>query len=253
MGEEIIIKNEKNLAELKRRKRILMTIGMVAVLGLIAGLIALLVHVSTRRYDVVRVSNFGELAYRVPDRAQEEFGGYLYHLLRQYFEVPGDGSTISAKLRPETLVVSVTEDIDTVEFIVDVDDYKQSYKAVLSWSDSGAELAESARIECTTRAESKFPEADCYGMNTTSNSVEPYLPHELHLNSGERVELDYGFTTSEGNDIVVIRVGSCGNKEVEDEALSRAQEWIQKQGINDENVVYKVEPGYTNCVLRGGN
>ena len=250
MSEDIIIRNDKNIAALKRRRRISIAVGAVVAIGLIVGLIILLVHVATKRYDVVRVSNFSELSRRVPDKAQEEFGGYLYHLLRQHFEVPANGADIIATIRPETFNVTSSGGVDTAEFIVDIEDYKQSYDAVLSWSDK-VELAESARIECTTKDKSKYPDVDCYGMNTTSNSIESYLPHELYLEAGEKVELEYGFTTSDGQDIVIITVSSCGNRGLEEEALSKTRSWVQKQGIKDENVFYKLEPIYNNCILGG--
>ena len=234
------------------KKVVLIVISSLVVLALVVVAVVVGVNFATRRRDVVIISNAGELWYPMPGKAQEEFGGYLYNLLRQNFDVPEDGASIKATVRPETYDLVSHGNINTVKFVVDVEDYQQSFNAVMSWSDT-LTFPESARIECTTKEESKWPEVKCYGMTTTSESISIYLPHDFELATGQKVKLEYGFTTNDGKDIIDVTVSSCGDAVVDEEALSSARSWVKAQGADADAIEFRMHPAYENCVIKGGS
>ena len=74
-----------------------------------------------------------------------------------------DGDKISATIRTDSYSENTEQDITTANFLIDVDDYKQTYKVVMDWSKK-VEVSDGIIIRCPTTKESKYPESHCVSM-----------------------------------------------------------------------------------------
>lgn len=245
MDGDIVINNDSN--ENNQRKKMIWLVTCALMFVVAICVVAVMFLQKPRRRDMVRIANYDELGFSIPEEAREEYGGYLYYLLKQHFEVPEDGNNIVALVRPETFEVLTVGETNTVKFIIDVEDYEQSFNNLLSWS-TVYYLPESVSIECTVKGESKYPDKVCYGMTTTSNSLKLYLPDAIELESDAEVQLEYGYTTSDGRDILKIIIPSCGDESIIKESLNGVKLWVYEHGFDSETIEYKVEQSYSDCV-----
>lgn len=250
MNGDILINN----VERKNHKGVWIASVTTIVLIVVVAIIIIAMNLSAKkRYDkIVEVEGYDSLGLSISAEMKEDLGAQLYYLLKNHFDSVDDSGVIVGAIRPETANYTIEDSVEVVSFIVDIDEFEQTYNVTLSWSDS-YEMDDGILIECTKKALSKYPQAKCYGMYTNSDSIGLYLPNELTLDSGEQIIMEYGYTNEDGKEIVDIEVNSCGVKTVDELALSKAKSWIRMQGLDAEAFLYRVKPLYENCITSGGD
>lgn len=249
MDSDVLIHNTEN-----RSHKVIWIVLIIVVALLVIITVVVVMNLSPkRRYDkIVEVKGYDNLGLSIPVETKEDLGAQLYYLLNSHFESIDDLDEIIGVVRPETASYNIEEGVETASFILDIDKFEQTYNVTLSWSKS-YEIDDGILIECTKKTESKYPQAKCYGMYTSSDSIRLYLPNELTLDSGEQIIMEYGYTNEDGKEIVNIEVDSCGVRTVDELALSTAKSWIRMKGLDTEAFLYKMIPLYNNCISSGGD
>ncbi|MBQ6414491.1 hypothetical protein IJI28_02630 [Candidatus Saccharibacteria bacterium] len=248
-SEDYIMINNTNTKNTKKTWLIVVGISLIVITTIVIVILASR-NTQTRYEHMIKVEGYNELDVSIPLSVREDFGAQLYYLLEQYHELSMDSSEEVAVIRGESLTKDLGGEIKMVSFIVDIDNLQQTYRIVLNWSDT-EEVLDNVSIECVSKSESNYPDTECHGMTTSSESIVYLLPNTLNLKNGQKVQLEYGFTTSDGKDIVTIVVGSCGNKDLEKNALSAAEEWVESQGFDLDEILFEMNSVYKNCSLKG--
>ena len=247
--ENYITINGANVKSIKKKWLIVFGTSIIAV---VIVMVVLLMgrNMQTRYKNMIKVEGYNELDVSIPLSVREDFGAQLYYLLERYYELSENASEEVAVIREDSLNKDLGGEIKVASFIVDIDSLQQTYQIVLNWSDT-EEVLDNVSIECANRSELKFPDTECHGMTTSSDSIDYLLPNTLNLENGQKIQLEYGFTTSDGKEIVKIVVGSCGNKDLEKDALSVTEKWVKSQGFDLDKIALEVNQVYKDCLLKG--
>ena len=248
-SEDYIMINNTNTKNTKKMWLIVVGISLIVITTIVIVILASR-NTQTRYEHMIKVEGYNELDVSIPLSVREDFGAQLYYLLEQHHELSMDSSEEVAVIRGESLTKDLGGEIKIVSFIVDIDNLQQTYRIVLNWSDT-EEVLDNVSIECVSKSESNYPDTECHGMTTSSDSIVYLLPNTLNLKNGQKVQLEYGFTTSDGKDIVTIVVDSCGDKDLEKNALSAAEEWVESQGFDLDEILFEMNSVYKNCSLKG--
>ena len=127
----------------------------------------------------------------IPAELRDGLGVQLKNLLVLNAGAKED-DIITATIRKDTYFEKTEEEITTADFIVDVDDFKQSYLVALAWSDT-KEISDAITIRCPTRAQSKFPQSFCKSMYDTTTDAENIEKYPLYKELPIEVdEFDFG-------------------------------------------------------------
>lgn len=233
----------KNLS--KKNKRFVGVAAGVFLLLIIVIIILMVYQRHLYRLETVEVSNYPSA---LPSDMRENLEMQLRRLLALNFNAPGD-ALISAKIRNDAYTIDENE-IVTASFLVDIDDYKQTYSVIMNWSDT-VEVSDGILISCPEKSLMKYPEADCIAMYDDSQDLKEIEENPLY-NSLPIIVDDFDFVDRKGihyeirgyfNDeselVVVINDYSGGNYE---NGLKKIEE------LGDGSEKYKIE--YIN---RAGN
>ena len=211
---------------------------LVVIIAIVAS--RLIMQANNRQPDVVNV-NTQDLGTKIPTETEDNLRSQIYGLLSSHFEnLPQNSNAIKASVRPDTLQVNSSDGVHNAKFVIDVDDYKQSYNVGVSWSDS-IELPNDILIECTPRDISKYPDEPCYGMYYDSTSPYLYLPYEGKTSSGEQFTASYGYQDQNGREFVMIKTQNCDSYSIENEVTTAVRKYLKDRGkLNSSQFGYKV-------------
>lgn len=136
----------------------IISIGVTLVIVLIAVILSIVESQSWTKSHVT-ITGYPE---SMPKAQVESLGLQLKNLL-----VAKAGATdedkVSAVIRSDSYGTKTDQDITTANFLIDVDDFKQTYKVIMDWSKK-VEVSDGIIIRCATTKESKYPESHCVSM-----------------------------------------------------------------------------------------
>lgn len=221
---------------------------LIVVLSLIVLIVIMIIisnNVAKKDYDIVSISNYSELSQNPPNETKDHLKSGLYNLIKRHFDTRNT-SGIKATIRPDSIINNTSGRIKSVEFILDVDDYKQSYYVSMAWSDV-EEVGEDISIECVSKDQSKYPDDVCYGRYYSSDSVMVYLPYSGQLPSGESFEAKY-YGKNDNFETISITISGCGQSDLFDEAVADTKNYLEEVSNVDTNqLIIRKEIEYSNC------
>lgn len=155
---------------------------------------------------------------------------YLWESLQRTQGFDNDKNEIIALIRPSSFSKVVNDDVSNYSFLVDIDEFKATY--LVSFALMGNKgFYESPMIDCPTPELMKYSETYCKGekTSTTSVTIGRSLPHYFNLDSGELVTVT--LTRTDANEEVLnVRVSSCGNETIILKAKEEVNAWIKSLG-----------------------
>ena len=137
--------------------------GIIVIVSII--LSSLMNHFQSMKY--VSIEKYPET---MPAELHEGLGVQLKNLL-EINGVANEDDIVRAITREGTYSEKTEDGVITADFIIDIDDFKQSYLVTMSWSET-KEISDAIVIHCPTRAQSKYPESFCKSMYDTTTIVE---------------------------------------------------------------------------------
>ena len=228
-------------------------VALIVGVAVVIGSIILAVFVFGRNSDlsqVVDIVNYSEIEKELPTDARDLLRNSLYDLLAAHFDVPNEANKVKAVVRIDTLEKSIAEGSTGVSFIMDIDEYRQTYDVMVSWFDD-PDLPMNISVGCTRRDVAKFPEAMCYGMYDTSDSLELYLPYEWKTESGKEFLLEFGYYNEDGSEVVIAFVENCDKNGVKKDVISAAKKFIESVvGADPEAIEIEVVYVYKHCLVK---
>ena len=229
----------------KWMKYSIIAVVIIVVISIVGIIIQNIVNTSNS-LDFVEISNFEELPETPPKKLQNGLDSIISGLLA--YKVGAEmNKTTSGIIRNDTSEFRSDNGIKSVRFIIDMDEYQQSYNVAMSWSDV-EEVPQPVSVECTRREQSKYPDEKCYGMHYDSDSVNLYLPYEGELKSGNEFTAASGIIDSYGVQHITVTAHDCGDEMIREEAVEAVKDYIKKTGgLNPEQFVYSRVSDYGNC------
>lgn len=245
MDDYIVIRNDDEKQIKVNKKIIAAIIGFVVIISSI--LLIGFLNRGPKLPEVVKITNYDEISGEFPAETEGKLRAAIYSVLKRHFDVPDITNGVEASVRADTLEKSVAGDFFSVSVIIDVEEYQQTYEAVIGWSD---DYPMDIIIECARRDVSKFPETMCYGTYRDGDSVKPYLPYEGRTESGKEFSLKFGYYNEDGSENVIAFIDNCKKENTYEEAVAEAKKYISSFGINLEKVDIKVSYIYKRCRVR---
>ncbi|MBQ7202366.1 hypothetical protein IJS18_03230 [Candidatus Saccharibacteria bacterium] len=151
-----------------------MSLKKLAVLSLfVAGIIVIVSIILSslmNHFQSMEHVSFEKYPETMPTELREGLGVQLKNLL-EINGIASEDDIVKAVIREGAYFEKTEDDVTTADFIVDIDDYQQSYLVTMSWSDT-KEISDAIIIHCPTRAQSKYPESFCKSMYDTTTIVE---------------------------------------------------------------------------------
>ena len=229
---------ENSIFSLKGKKWI-MGVGIAVILILLISLGALLWRDYLRGIETVGINN---LPAGIPSELSDSLEEKMRGLLDNNFEVP-DNAMISASVRDGSYNKDEGDGVISVSFLVDIDDYQQTYEVMLGWSDTKV-VPDPILISCPSQKLMKYPEANCVAMyndsqdvkNVEDNPIYQELPiivdyFDYYSRKGIRYEVRGYF--NEENELVLTVVDYSG------ENLENAKQKVRDLGYNPDD--YKIK------------
>ena len=126
------------------------------------------------------------------------------------------------------------------KFLMDLDEYKATYEVSFGLA-IGKGFYEPPRVACPLPAQMKYPETNCVGQRATTSvsTFEFKLPYYFRLDSGEFVTVTAEYA-DDGKEYLNVRVSSCGNTEIMNNARTEVEKWIKSLDYEPDDYEIKV-------------
>lgn len=229
-------------------KSMLRKIGIASAIILFVAVVIICIVVNVtmanQPSNMIKVDNYGELPLDPPAEVKGDLSSRIYNILAEHFGVQG---AVDANIRSGTAQNTSEGDVSSETFVLDVDEYQQSYDVYISWSDKIV-IPENIGVECTLRQNSKYPDEKCYGTYYDSDSPHQYLPYESNLTSGEPFAANYAFEDSYGFEHITVTVQDCGNTELKEVAVLATKNYLKNTaGLDPEQFIYQRVSNNSKC------
>ena len=230
---------------MKNGRMVALVGGIVALVIIVISVVFIIRNNYLYQFEVVGVENYSD---KLPGEMKENLEKQLRGLLRAKFDV-GEDEIITAQMRGETYKQDSSNDVTTASFLLDIDDYQQTYNVVMSWSDKVV-ISDAILISCPEERLMKYPDAKCLSMYDTSqdlknisdNPIYKELPVVVNeFDFGERKSIHYelrGYFNADNELVLMIVDYSGGNYE-------NGLEIVRKLGYNpkDYSIQYYNQAG----------
>lgn len=180
-----------------RSKRVKIMIACLIALILIIVVIVAVVRNYDYQTKIVSVKNY-------PSELRSEMRENLEMQLRRLLDANygAEGKVeIEAVVREGTFLQDMNDEVANYSFLVDIDEYQQTYEVVMAWSNV-IEVPNGIMISCPETRLMKYPEAECVAMYNTSQDVKNIEDNPIYDDLPISVdEFDYGSRSSLRYDI----------------------------------------------------
>lgn len=222
-----------------RRRLMIFGVIILAVIGI--SIFAIWKERHDYRREALILSNYPS---ELPGSIKSNLEIQLRRTLGMGFELD-ENAVVTGVVREGTFELNDGGDyIYNSTFLVDIDEYRQTFLVTASWSTSRqVEVPDGIVISCPPNDLMKYPESTCVSAYNSSNSIEMYLPYSGVIPSGE------SFTVRQrryldGTPYLEIAVDSCGNQKILDEALEVVRDWITSVNIDPDLFKYELPTHY---------
>lgn len=169
----------------------------------------------------------------VPDELATAFRKQLWSVVSSMDSGLGE-SELEYTIREGSYQRTSEGGANAAEFLVDVDAVKQTYTVSVTWSDEKGATPAEILINCPPRSEMKYPDAMCYGMYDSTDSLDVYLPYIVE-SPYEDAAPDIYISGDESTHTIDVEVSTCdvdGNKNKAVEYLRSTPLDLSKYTIN---------------------
>ena len=220
--------NNKNI------KTILITVlACFALILVIAVIRVLTLRKPIELYNVDQI-NTGMTDQEIDDL--EKYVGESLKANEEYKDIVG----IKALIRPASFERQEKDGVVLYKFLMDLDEYKATYEVSFGLA-IGKGFYEPPRVACPLPAQMKYPETNCVGQRATTSvsTFEFKLPYYFRLDSGEFVTVTAEYA-DDGKEYLNVRVSSCGNTEIMNNARTEVEKWIKSLDYEPDDYEIKV-------------
>lgn len=237
----IIIHNEQPKQNPKKILWIsLIVISLILVISITV--ISNIVNRKIKTEEIVEIENYTTFEDNLPQEAKDNLRLSLYYHLFEFFEVPKNEKSIKAVIRENSYEKFEKNNTTTATFIIDIDDYEQTYKAFIAWKDN-TDFPMDITIGCPDSSYSKYMDSTCKSSYDISDSIMYYLPYENTISTGEVFTVRQR-NYYDGEKYLEIAINSCGDKKILNEALEKTKQWIYSKHINPDTYKYEMPTHY---------
>ena len=216
--------NNKNI------KTILITVlACFALILVIAVIRVLTLRKPIELYNVDQI-NTGMTDQEIDDL--EKYVGESLKANEEYKDIVG----IKALIRPASFERQEKDGVVLYKFLMDLDEYKATYEVSFGLA-IGKGFYEPPRVACPLPAQMKYPETTCVGQRATTSVFK--LPYYFRLDSGEFVTVTAEYA-DDGKEYLNVRVSSCGNTEIMNNARTEVEKWIKSLDYEPDDYEIKV-------------
>ena len=213
----------------------IITIAIVTCMSLVV--VGAVVGVLTSKKPL-ELYNIDQVDSGLSSREIAELEGYIWESLQRTQGFETDKQEIIALVRPSSFVRKVEGEVESYEFLIDIDEFKATYEVSFALL-SRRGFYEAPMVDCPAPELMKYPETVCRGEKTSmlSVTVGRELPYYFDLDTGELVTVTRGVDNT-GEEYLNVRVSSCGNQVVVNKAQDAVEGWIEDLGY--EPADYKI-------------
>ena len=213
------------------------SVAVLVIVGISVGVIFYQNYI--HRTEVVKIEN---LPTEIPDELSESLETKLKNLLKNSFDAPDD-AIISANMREGTYNKDEDGGLTSVSFLVDIDEYKQTYEIMIGWSDVKI-VPDPILISCPAKRLMKYPEIKCEAMYGSSQDIEnvennpiydklPIVVDYFDYYSRKAIRYEVRGYFGENNELVLTVVDYSGGN------LENAKKKVRELGYDPDN--YKIK------------
>lgn len=226
----------KNLPE--RNKKVFVAGVVIFILIIIVSIIAIFYRNFLNRTERVEIENYPSA---FSNQTRENLEVQLRRLINENLDVP-ERALVSAVIRDGSYTLDEGE-VMTANFLVDIDEYKQTFLVSMSWSDI-VDVYNNVLISCPEPDLMKYPNVECIAMyddtqdveNISDNSIYNALPIIVDdFDFEKRLGIHYeirGYFNENNELVVVINNYSGGSYEA-------GIQKIKEAGYNPDDYIIK--------------
>ena len=151
-----------------------------------------------------------------------------------------DKNGVKVLVRPASFERKERDGVALYRFLIDIDEFRDTYEVSFGlFGDKG--FYEPPRVACPLSVQMKYPETNCVGQRATTSvsTFEFKLPYYFRLNSGEFVTVTAEYA-DDGKEYLNVRVSSCGNTEIMNNARTEVEKWIKSLDYEPDDYEIKV-------------
>ena len=216
-------------------------IAVLLVLLLFVGIVALVIVLYKRNeaYNTktyASISNYNQQG--LPSENKPNIEIMLRRLLANRFDIT-DETKITARIRDNSLL----KFDEYYSFLVDVDEYKQTYRATISIESPIAKNKNISKdsdgivLSCPKKKEKKYPDSPCIGMYNDDSDPNIYLPYYGTTSNGK--EYTAKLRLNDGKPTIGLYVVDCGEQKYLEEAKKLATKHLSEDGMDLSKYTFK--------------
>ena len=174
----------------------------------------------------------------IPKRELSQLKTQLTNFINDRYNT--SNKDLNIEIREDTYKESESNGIIAANFLVDIPSIEQTFSVDVSWSKKDKKYNDDFSISCPSEEQSNYPNSICITeANSSYNYLSEYLPYYGDIN-GKSFTISEGY--SDNSPILKVSINSCGNKTIQDAALSAAKEYIRTISKYPEKYNYYVIP-----------
>ena len=231
--------HSKPRLKLNNKTRVTIFFVLIVAVVLIPIIVAIVSDI-TRERPVLKITNLDAISTRLPSSEWETLEIYIQRYIQEVNNAD-ISKPILAEIRPDSYLEKSNDDSDIeVDFIIDIDELKVTYKVYHAYTTDKGKLVGDTIINCPAYSQLKYQEQECEGMfGSTAKNIELYLPYEGKIKSGEPFYVSYKYYTN-GEPYIEVAINSCGDKKILDQALELTKEYLQSNSVNPDDFIFEV-------------
>lgn len=223
---------------LTKKQKTIFTLIPITFISLII-IISILVIQATPNQS--KIQNFNELNTTISKKDRDRINKTLTALLQSNYNISDNDTIDDIYIRIDTYKETISNDITTATFIVDINSIQQSFIISLEYSETNKKISNDISISCPTLEQTKYPESTCISEGYSTGELSIYLPFRGTTKSGNEITIKQQYYIS-GESYLEISVNSCGDESIQNEALESAKKWVDSLHVNPEDYIYYVIP-----------
>lgn len=222
---------------LGRNRRIVILIILLLLVGVVA--LVLYLYRQNELYNAktyASISNYDQQG--LPSKNKPNIEIILRRVLAKQFEI-SDETKVTARIREGSLL----KFDEYYTFLVDVDEYKQTYKATISIESPLAKNKDISKdsdgivLSCPKKKEKKYPDSPCVSMYNDDSDPNIYLPHKGTTSNGK--EFTAKLRVNDGQPTIGLYVVDCGEEKYIEEAKRLAKKHLTEEGMDLSKYTFK--------------
>lgn len=221
----------------RRNRKIAVLIALLLFVGLVALIIVWYIQgelYKTKTYATI--SNYSQQG--LPSENKPNIEIILRRVLAKQFDI-SDETKVTARIREDSLL----KFDEYYTFLVDVDEFKQTYQATISIESPIAKSKNISKdsdgiiLSCPKKKDKKYPDSPCVSMYNDDSDPNIYLPHKGTTSNGK--EFTAKLRVNDGQPTIGLYVVDCGEGIYLEEAKRLATKHLTEEGMDLSKYTFK--------------